>query len=252
MRHNLLLLLLLANISLAQQSAPAVSLNLDNADIVQALESLSKQANVSILGDSTVSGKVTCSLSGLSVDQALDAVCKMNKLQWYRTYAAPDEKLSADKLLKVMDALREIQGAPVICTDPEKKTRTIFIPDAGSVDTSALVAGLKLKEVYVVRATPAPKQVGTTTDKKTGKVVTGSRDGSSQDDAVSHAMQGDTKGAGDSLWDTVRQMPMNEQYQAVKRLNNDFWKSLTPQQRKQLKALEHQQPRTKPTPKKRK
>jgi len=256
MRYALILALMLSTTAFAQQSAPTVSLNLSDADIVQAFESLSKQANVSILGDSTASGKVTCSLSGLTVDQALDAVCKMNKLQWYKTYAGADEQLSADKLLKVVDALREIQGAPVICTDPEKKTRTVFIPDAGSVDTSALVTGLKLREVYVVRAIPAPKESSavdtaktktTPSDKSTGeksKAKSGDK-GKTPNDALQHAMQGDARGAGNALWDTVKQMPANEQYQAISQLRKDYMKSLTPQQRKDLVKMLHQ-PKPKP------
>ena len=222
----------------AQQSAtPQVSLNLSDAGVLQAFESLSKQANVSILGDSTVSGKVTCDLSGLTVDQALDIVCKTNKLQWYKTYAGAGagETLSADKLLKIVDALGRIGGASVICTDPQKKTQTVFIPDAASVDTSALVTGLKLKEVYVVRAIPEKKEDPAKPEDKPKSKGKPSK-GDLKDPSLS-----DPKAATKEAWDYVKQLPLDQQYQVVSQLRRDFLKTLSPQQKKDLQAYEHQQ-----------
>lgn len=250
MRYLLIICLILLTFgaALAQQGvAPSVSLNLSDADILDAFKTLSQQANVSILGDSTVSGKVTCSLSGLTVDQAMDVVCKMNKLQWYKTYAGTGtgETLSADKLLKIVDALGQIAGASVICTDPEKKTQTVFIPDAATVDTSALVTSLKLKEVYVVRAIPEPtsepaKPEEKTKDKTKTKADTGSKGKTSKDDLKNPPLS-DPNAAAQDAWDYVKQLPLDQQYQVVSQLRRDFNKSLSPQQKKDLQAYERQQ-----------
>ena len=101
-----LLLLVVGSCWAADQGQTGtISLQLNDVDITQALTTLSQQANVTVLGDTTVKGKVTCSLSGLTTEQALDTICKMNKLEWYKTYAGAGTELSASKLFKLLDAL---------------------------------------------------------------------------------------------------------------------------------------------------
>jgi len=224
MRHlifTLTLGLLIVSSLAAQQAQPAtVSLQLNDTDIAQAFTTLSQQGNVTILGDSSVKGKITCSLSGVSAEEALDTLCKMNKLEWYKTYASPgmDEKLSASKLFTLLEAIKALGGLPVICEDPKTKTQTVYIPSASPADTTSIASGLKLKQIYLVRAIPDPKVV--TADKQTA--------------ALPNATPSDAKNAADQVWNYFNQMPLNMQVDAMHELRNKFYASMTPEQRQQM------------------
>ncbi len=57
-----------------------VSIHTDNLDIRQALEILSRQANLNILISPGVQGPITINLDGVTIDQALDAILKLGNL----------------------------------------------------------------------------------------------------------------------------------------------------------------------------
>ena len=224
MRHlifTLTLGLLIVSSLAAQQAQPAtVSLQLNDTDIAQAFTTLSQQGNVTILGDSSVKGKITCSLSGVTAEEALDTLCKMNKLEWYKTYASPgmDEKLSASKLFTLLEAIKALGGLPVICEDPKTKTQTVYIPSASPADTTTIAAGLKLKQIYLVRAIPDPKVA----------------DANKQTAALPNATPSDAKNAADQVWNYFNQMPLNMQVDAMHELRHKFYDSMTPEQRQQM------------------
>ena len=221
--------LLLAGACWAQGTAqPAtVSLQLSDVDITQALTTLSQQGGMAIVGDATVKGKVSCSLSGVSAQEALDTLCKMNKLEWYKTYASPgsDQKISASKLFTLLDALKDLGGAAVICEDPKTQTRTVFVPSAGadSVDASALASGLKLKEVYLVRAIPDPEKVKA--DKAKAQQTASAGLGAPPSDPAVAAGQ---------LYNYFTQMPMEQQFQTMDQVRHMMFDNMTPEQRQQL------------------
>ncbi len=225
----LILILCLSGAVFAQQAQTgAISLSLTDTDIAVALATLSQKANVSILGDNTVKGKVSCSLSGMTIDQALDNICKMNKLEWYKTYAkaGATEKPSASKLFKLLDALKDLGGAAVICSDPVAKTQTVYIPgaEAGSVDASTLATSMKLKEIYLVRAIPVPVEKTEPT-----KVALGS------------PLQGDAAAAAGQLYGYLQQMPMDQQLQTMNELRHQFFNNMTDDQRNQMRQYAQQQ-----------
>src|SRR5205807_1168909 len=57
-----------------------VSLHMDNLDIRQALELLSRQATLNILVAPGVQGQITVNLDGVTVEQAFDALLKLGNL----------------------------------------------------------------------------------------------------------------------------------------------------------------------------
>lgn len=225
------LIMLVMGAACAQQAQSGnVTLNLSDTDITQALTTLSQQGNISILGDASVKGKVSCSLSGVTAEQALDTICKMNKMEWYKTYSAASDsttdKPNATKLFKLLDALKDLGGAAVICSDPKTQTQTVFIPNAGtSVDTPALANGLKLKAVYLVRAIPDPAA-------KTAAKST---------DVAKNVPLGDTKALANSFYTALQQMPMDQQFQTMSDLRHQIFDNMTPQQRDDMQNYFRQQ-----------
>ena len=204
-----------------QGTAATVSLQLSEADIVEALASVSQQGQVSILGDATVKGKVSCGLSGLTVEQALDTICKVNKLQWVKAYVRTDEKLGAGKLFELLDALKELGGSALICEDPSTKGQTVFVPGVGSdpVDASTLVSTLKLKQVYLVRAAPDPAE-------KQAEAAT-----------VLPPVSGDPRAAAEQVSSYLGQMPMQQQFEAMHELRHMMFDNLTPEQREAMGGM---------------
>jgi hypothetical protein len=222
---------LLVGAAYAQQSQPAsVALDFSNVDVAQALSALSTKANVNILGDSTVKGTVSCSLSGVTAEQALDTICKMNKLEWYKTYTTAttsiDDKATASKLFKLLDALKDLGGSAVICSDPKTQTQTVFIPNAGakSLDTSTVATDLKLKSIYIVRAIPDPAKLQA--DKaKTDASKT----------ALGNPANTDPKTAAGQLVGYLQQMPMDQQLQTMSEMRHQMFDNMTPEQRDQVR-----------------
>ncbi len=220
------LLMLVVGTAFAQTAPAKIALSLDNVDITQALTTLSQKANVSILGDPTVKGTVSCSLSDVTAEQALDTICKMNKLEWYKTYASANggEQLSASKLFKLMDALKDLGGSAVICTDPKTQTQTVYVPGAKSVDTTPLATGLKLKEVYIVRAIPDPAKIQAEKD-KAAKAASN----------LGNPAGTDPKTAAGQLLGYLQQMPFEQQMQTMHEMRHQYFDNMTPQQREQLR-----------------
>ena len=233
MRHGITLCLLLfaAGAVLAQAPAPAkISLSLADADVTQALTTLSEKAQVSILGDSTVKGKVSCSLSEVTAEEALDTICKMNKLEWVRAYASPgtDEKLSAGKLFKLLDALKELGTSSLVCRNPNTGSDTIFVPGAesGTVDAAGVAAGLKLKAVYMVRAVPDPAAAQAERDR-----LRASRQAQQPAQTV---VPPDVQAAATQMWNSFGQMPMDQRFQVMHEMRQMMYDSLTPEERQSL------------------
>jgi len=226
-----LMLLLVGGAYAAEQSGPnTISLQVNDVDIGEALAGLSQQAQVSILGDSTVKGKVTCNLKNLPLEQALDTLCKMNKLVWLKAYASVPAggSPSASSLFKLFDALKELGGSALICEDPTTQSRTIFVPSAepASVDASAVVSGLKLKAVYLVRAEPDPAA------KEAEKAA--------QQRPSAPALltpPADVTAAAQNVWNYFGQMPMDQQFQVMHELRHMMFQNLTPEQMQNMRNM---------------
>jgi len=222
-----LMLLLVGGAYAAEQSGPnTVSLQVNDVDIGEALAALSQQAQVSILGDSTVKGKVTCNLNNVSLEQALDTLCKMNKLVWLKAYA--DGSPSASSLFKLFDALKELGGSALICEDPTTQCRTIFVPSAepASVDASAVVSGLKLKAVYLVRAEP---------DAAAKEAEKAAQQGPTPPALLTPPA--DVQAAAQNVWNYFGQMPMEQQFQVMRELRQMMYQNLTPEQMQNMRSM---------------
>jgi len=230
MRYVFILLLLVFVMGAVQAADTTqqakISLDLANLDVAQAFEKLSQASQITILGDSTVKGNVTCNLSDVTVDQALDIICKMNKLVWVKVYTSSsgDEKLSASKLFKLLDALKELGGSAVICENAAAGTQTVFVPGAkaGAVNAGSVAENLNLKPVYLVRAEPDP--AAEAEKEKQGQTA----------NQVTLAAASDPQAAAQNVWNYFSQMPIEQGFQAMEELRRMFFQSMTPDQMRQM------------------
>lgn len=138
-----------------------VVIEFEDVDAADALVALSQKAQVTILGDATVKGKVSGNfINEVPIEDVLNAICKPNNLEWFRAHVsvAPNERPNAQRVLALIDALKGLGNTSLIVQNPLKKQDTVFIAAAegGSVDFSSLADSLKLRSVFVVRAIPQP------------------------------------------------------------------------------------------------
>ena len=222
-----LVVMLVGAVQAADQVQPVkISLQLADLDITQAFSKLSETSQITILGDSTVKGKVNCSMSDVTAEQALDIICKTNKLEWLKTYANPNgaEKLGASKLFGLLESLKELGGAALICDDATAQTQTVFIPSAkpGSVDITSIASGLSLKPIYLVRAVPDPAAIAAEKQK-------------AADQQQANAMLPvDPKAASQQLWGYFSQMQPEQSFQVMHELNHMIFQNMTQEQRQAL------------------
>jgi hypothetical protein len=234
MRHAIimsLLVLLLGAAHAAETAQPAkISVQFSDVDITQALETLSQKSQVTILGDSSVKGKVSCNLFEKTVEEALGTLCTINKLVWYKAYipAATDEKPNAGRVLAMFDALQALGGSALICEDPKTKKSVAFVPtqkseeaqkpEAVVTDMSALASSLNLKPVYVLRADP---QFAAQTP----------RAGEEQRPRVlSEQAPAEVRAAANEVWGFFSQMPTDQQFQVMRELGRMLRDNITPEQ----------------------
>lgn len=200
-----------------------VSLDLSAADINDAFTKLSQQAKVSIMGDSTVKGKVTCSLNNVTAEQALDTICRMNKLVWVKAYvsADPSTKQSPSEVFALLDALKQLNGTTLVAIDPNTQKQTVFVREAevGSIDLTTLPGALNLKPVYLVRA--EPEQVAKKTDTKA-------------DSTSLTTPPADPRTAASQVWNYFGKMPSEQRWEVMRQLRDIMFQSMTPEERDRL------------------
>lgn len=226
---SLSLMLFFAGTAFAADQAASVSLQFTEKDVLEVLGSISQQAQISVVADSTVKGKVSLAVSGVTVADSLDMICKPNKLEWYKAYTRVGaEKPSASKLFKLMDALKELGGTALICQDPRSKAQTVFVPSAGeaSVDNSAIASQLKMKEIYLIRAIPDPVAIQAEKDK--AKATQGNN--------LASAPPADPQVAAQQVWGYFSQMPMQQAFQTMHELGQLMRDNMTPEQRDQMRS----------------
>lgn len=209
----------------APQPVTKVSLQFEDVDADQALITLSQKAQVTILGDATVKGKVNCGLNDVTAEQALETICKTNNLEWYKAYigVVPNEKPNAAKILALLDALKALGNTALICQGPSQQVQTAFLPGAQpeTVDLVPVAESLKLKPVYVVRAVPKPADPDA--EKPTESAL-----GQPASDATAAANQ---------LWGYFSQMPLQQQYQVMHEVQNMIRNNMTPEQQEQMRQM---------------
>ena len=215
--------MLATGLAYAADQAATVSLQYTDADVIDVLSSISQQAQIAVVADSTVKGKVSCGLTGMAVADALDIICKPNKLEWHKTYTGVGaERPSASKLFKLMDALKDLGGTALICEDRASKAQTVFMPNAGegSIDKSSIATQLKLKEVYLIRA--IPDRAAIQADK--AKSQPGGN--------LAAAPSADVQQAAEQVWDYFAQMPQQQAFDTMHELRRKFFDSMSDDQRR--------------------
>lgn len=226
MRHAcflILLFLLGGAVFAADTDSVKVSLDLTAADINDAFTKLSEQGKISIMGDSTVKGKVTCSLNNVTPEQALDIICRTNKLVWVKAYvsADPSTKQTPSEVFALLDTLKQLNGTTLVFVDPKTQKQTVFVreAEAGAVDMTALSSALNLKPVYMVRA--EPEQVAKKTDTK---------------DAGANLANppADPQIAASQVWNYFGKMSSEQRWEVMRQLRDLMFKTLTPEERDRL------------------
>lgn len=217
MRKALIALIVLLAAATCRADAN-ISLDLSNVDILDAFTSISRAGGVTILGDPTVKGRVSCNLTNVTVDIALNVICKTNGLVWIKTYTAANgaEKIVPSKVFARFDALKGLDTTPIIFDDPATGVTTALI--AASDDKRAglepAVSAFGLKPVYLVRAKPEPKPA-VVEPEKTG---------------LTKGANLDSKAAATEVWDYFGNMPTEQRGEVMRELRRMFMENTTPEQ----------------------
>lgn len=85
-----------AEVAAAEAKPPAepkVSLTAKDTKITELLDSLAKQSKQRFVVETLAKGTITLSLTDVSLESALDSVCKSAKLDWRKVCISPDSKL---------------------------------------------------------------------------------------------------------------------------------------------------------------
>jgi hypothetical protein len=148
-----------------------VNLQAQNMPIKDVIEKLSQQAGVSIVLDPKATGNVSASLGGVELNEALDAITKLNKLTWKKLGFAKSERdtVKLDQLRSAIVALASMPLVGLSVDDPSTKQSTVFakdLPASPDVSTIKLPEGYSWVTVYVILA---PEAAAT----KTASAVTG-------------------------------------------------------------------------------
>jgi len=76
-----------------KESEAKVSISAKGSKLTEVLDSLAKQSNQRIVVESTVKGTLgSLSLSDVTLESALTAVCKAGKVEWRKIYLNKDSK----------------------------------------------------------------------------------------------------------------------------------------------------------------
>lgn len=233
---GVLMLVVTASAYAQTASSGKLSFSVSDVEISKALAALAQKAHVTILPDATVKGKVSCSLDGVTTEQALSTICSSAKLVWIRVYAVPaqDGSISPGELFKQYDALMALKSGAIICEDPKTETQVGVLPGAkpGSLDAAVVASGLKMKQVYLVRIEPEILQKAKAAKDK----IEADKQQQQQQvlDANAAAQQQDPKFAADQVWNYFSSMSTEQRQQVMGALRQKFMDSMTPEQRQQL------------------
>lgn len=232
----LLLLLAIGSVLAADQAATQkISLSLADVDISQALTELSQKTQVSILGDSTVKGKINCQLNDVTLEQALDTICTINKLEWAKAYieSNSEEKPGAGSLFRQIDFLKGRESSPLIYQDPKTKNDTIFIPNAkaGTADIAGVASKLNLKAVYLLRVKPDPAAQAERERQRTERQ--GNQNAQRQQGNTPAAAPEVSNAAG-AMWNSLSQLPSDQRFRAMRELQRMIFQNMTPEERESM------------------
>lgn len=222
MRKFALVILLAFVAGTLSAAEPAkISVSFSDVDVTQALSEISQKAQISILGDSSVRGKVSCQLNGVTAEQVLDAICKMNKLEWVKAYTSPgaDGRVNVSRTFQLLDSLKELGTSSIVFENSATGKDTIFVPgaDREKADTAGLTTKLSLRPLYLVRAIPEPAKE---------EVATQAQPPS--------AFPQDVQVAAQEVWGYIGQMPTEQRWQVMGEMRRMMFESMTPEQREAM------------------
>jgi type II secretory pathway component GspD/PulD (secretin) len=138
-----------------KESEAKVSISAKDSKLMEVLDSLAKQSNQRIVVESTVKGTLgSLSLSDVTLESALTAVCKAGKVEWCKIYLNKDSKLleQPDKLAATVRLLGGLSFPDVIQTASSIGKTAVHLTNIKSVEDSIddLVARLGLTPAYVI------------------------------------------------------------------------------------------------------
>jgi len=147
-----------------EEPIPTVTLNLQNVDLQEVLEQISEATEITILAESTATGKTNVNLKDQPLEEALTSICKPFHLEWRKLYLALDPQAptmpSGDKLAQTLRALSQLPVDGLVA--PQSKANTILCAYRVR-QKSKSEEGLKLPEnyqmVYLITNPHRPSQL---------------------------------------------------------------------------------------------
>jgi len=138
-----------------KESEVKVSISAKDSKLTEVLDSLAKQSNQRIVVESTVKGTLgSLSLSDVTLESALTAVCKAGKVEWRKIYLNKDSKLleQPDKLAATVRLLGGLSFPDVIQAASSTGKTAVHLTNIKSAEDSIddLVARLGFTPAYVI------------------------------------------------------------------------------------------------------
>lgn len=126
---------------------PKVSISAQDTPIKDVCASIAQQTGASIVLDPKVTGSVSINLNNMELSQVLDTVTKLNNLTWRKLqFAKPvDDSVRLDQLKSAMVALAAMPVVALAVEDSAAKTTSVF---AKGLPASAPATEMKLPEGY--------------------------------------------------------------------------------------------------------
>lgn len=150
MKTSIVALLLLAFLCTGTAWAadqPKVSLSAQDTPIKDVCASITQQTGASIVLDPKATGSVTINLNNMDLSQVLDTVTKLNNLTWRKLqFAKPtDDSVKLDQIKSAMVALAAMPMVALAVEDSAAQTTSVF---AKGLPASAAPTQMKLPEGY--------------------------------------------------------------------------------------------------------
>ena len=135
-------------------SSPNVSLDVKDIKASEVFKSLAKQSNAKIILETSVKGNITASVNKISLEKALDAICKSEKIEWREVYVASDSKLieKPDKLASTIRLISGLSFPDVVVASTSKGKSAVNLTNT-KIPKSAedsLVKELGMVKVYLI------------------------------------------------------------------------------------------------------
>ncbi len=126
---------------------PKVSISAQDTPIKDVCASISQQTGASIVLDPKVTSSVTINLNNMDLPQVLDTVTKLNNLTWRKLqFAKPtDDSVRLDQLKSAMVALAAMPVVALAVEDSAAKTTSVF---AKGLPADSAASEMKLPEGY--------------------------------------------------------------------------------------------------------